>query len=780
MLTAIAAACLLAAAGRSAAPADEKPAAANTFSEKIAPFVAHYCGECHSGPKPEAKLNLTQYKDPSAMLRDRKVWRKVLAKLEATEMPPEDQTQPSADERARIIHWIDDQLARPVPMAAQNPGRVTIRRLNRAEYNNTIRDLVGADPHPADDFPSDEVGYGFDNIGDVLSLPPLLMERYLAAAERVLARALETGPLPPVRHRFLAAMLDATAKTEPRPRGARRVVENGELRPAMDCAARWRLHHSAQLYGDKMAKLPLHLALKIDDREVAKSDDTINDDNQARYPLRAKLTTGEHRVALEFRSERLDPKQTDPKKPGGLLICNYMEIEEPQAVGPILPEAYSRIVVAPPDPLKPFPAERTDCARRIVRHFADRAFRRPVNDDELARLMRLWEAAEKDGGSFEQSLQPPLAAVLVSPHFLFRVEIDPPANSAPQHTIGDFELASRLSYFLWSSMPDDELFAVAGRGDLHKDATLDAQVRRMLRDPKSRALVDNFAAQWIQFRRLVSTTPDKTTFANFDEPLRAAMQQETEMFFAHVVREDRTVLDFLDADYTFLNERLARHYGIPNVHGDQFRLVHTTDGRRGGLLTQASVLLITSNPGRTSPVKRGKWILDNLLGEPPPPPAPNVPKLPDDSTAVANASLRQRMERHRADLACASCHKVMDPLGFGLENFDAIGAWRTQDGRFPVDSSGELPGGRKFNGVAELKKVLLTRRDAFCRCLAGKLLTYALGRGLEDYDEAAVDQIAHAAAQSDYRFSSFVNAIIRSAPFQMRRGPVPPSSGEQK
>jgi hypothetical protein len=393
-----------------------------------------------------------------------------------------------------------------------------------------------------------------------------------------------------------------------------------------------------------------------------------------------------------------------------------------------------------------------------------------VRDEELDRLMAIWrEADAKNPGPFDRSLTLPLEAVLASPQFSFRVETDPDTNPARPHRISDFELASRLSYFLWSSMPDDDLFALAHRDELHDPATIEAQVRRMIADPRSRALVDNFAAQWLQYRRLASMVPDKTEFPQFDESLRIDMRKETELYFSHIMREDRSVLEFLDSNYTFLNERLASFYGIPNVNGSDFREVSVAGTHRGGLLTQSSILLITSNPGRTSPVKRGKWILETLIGAAPPPPPANVPPL-DDRKSALHGSLRQRLEQHRANPICASCHKTMDPLGFGLENFDALGRWRTSDGQFAIDSSGTLPGGHTFNGVDGLKKILLARRDQFCRCLVEKMLTYALGRGLEDYDAAAVDQIAHDAAANNYRFSSFVIGIVRSAPFELRRG----------
>ena len=406
----------------------------------------------------------------------------------------------------------------------------------------------------------------------------------------------------------------------------------------------------------------------------------------------------------------------------------------------------------------------------ILRGFADRAFRRPATHDELMRLLGIVLSAEKDGESPESSIALGLRSVLASPQFLFRsAMIDDFAQTGFTLPANDFELASRLSYFLWSSMPDEELFRWSAQGTLHQPETLRSQVVRMLKDPRSRALAENFAAQWLQTRKLKEFTPDPTRFPDFDEALRSAMLEETRLFFATIQEEDRDVRDFLDADFTFVNERLARHYGIEGIIGDHFRRVSLSGTVRGGVLTQASVLTATSNPTRTSPVKRGKWILENILGAPPAPPPSGVEALKEGQKAVANGTLRQRMERHRSDPACASCHRRMDPLGFGLENFDAMGAWRTQDDGQPIDPSGRLPGARVFRGPAELKAALRSRDHAFVRCLAEKLLTYALGRGLKRSDLRAVDQIVVNLAGEEYKFSSLVIAVTQSEPFLRAR-----------
>jgi mono/diheme cytochrome c family protein len=762
---------------RQATSVETKAAAASAdeFSAKVVPFVAKYCGDCHAGAKPEGGLDLSKFKEASAVGSNRKTWRKVLGKLSAHEMPPADEDQPTDDERNAVVHWVDAELARPVPLSQQDPGRVTIHRLNRAEYNNTIRDLVGVDFHPADDFPADDVGYGFDNIGDVLSTSPLLLEKYMRAAERIMDQAIVTpkpNAVPPTKT-FDVAKLDATVKAELTFRGARRIAKNGELRQKWNTPYDSDYRLKVRAKGEKVGDDLPHMVVKVDDKEI-KAFDVKVDRMSTNYECVAHLTAGEHTLAIQFTNEFIDPNSKDDLRRDRALVVSKFEVDGP--LGPLpfeaLPLVHRKLFVARPKAVASA-EERADAARQVIRHFANRAFRRPVKDEEVDRLMQLWSMADKDGQTFEESIQLALEAVLVSPHFLFRVETDPSADDAKaKHEINDYELATRLSYFLWSSMPDDELRAVCDKGDLRKGDNLGVQIHRMLKDPKAQALVDNFAGQWLQTRRISSIAPDNAVFPQFDESLRAAMKKETELFFLHVMNEDRSVLEFLDCDYTWANERLAKLYGISGISGDEFRKVSLTGTHRGGLLTEAAVLLITSNPGRTSPVKRGKWVLETLLGAPPPTPPPNVPALPDDKKAPLTGTLRQRMEQHRADPICASCHKAMDPLGFGLENFDAIGAWRTKDGGQPIDASGVLPGGRKFDGVEGLREVLTAKKDQFARCLAEKMLTYALGRGLEDFDDAAVDQIAHAAAQNDYRFSSFVIEIARSAPFQMRRGAV--------
>ena len=445
-----------------------------------------------------------------------------------------------------------------------------------------------------------------------------------------------------------------------------------------------------------------------------------------------------------------------------------MEIHAP--AGPQeYPDTHKRIFFVSPKSTRDEPR----CAEQIVGKFATRAFRRPVTTDELSRLISFYKSARKDGENFESAVSLSLQAVLVSPHFLFRGEVQAnPDNPRKIYPVDEFALASRLSYFLWSSMPDDELFALAEKKKLR--ANLESQVRRMLQDKKAEAFVQNFVGQWLQLRNLQVVQPDPKKFPEFDDDLREAMKTETELVFSYILRENRSALELLDSDYTFVNEKLAKHYGIENVSNEKFERVALTGDQRGSVMTHASVLTLTSNPTRTSPVKRGKWVLENLLGYTPPPPPPNVPELPDEKKSPLKGTLRERTEQHRANPDCISCHLKMDPIGFGLENFDAVGAWRKKDGENPVDSSGELFSGETFNGPAELKHILATnKKDEFIRCLSEKMLIYALGRGLERYDKCAVDEICKNLAQNNYRQSQLILDVVNSTPFQMRRGETP-------
>ncbi len=744
----------------------KQPTEDPAFKAKVVPFLQKYCVECHSGNTPKGGLTLEGYTSEAHARKDRKNWLAVQHIIAAGEMPPpkSKKPQPTKEEKEFIIDWIENVLTKVdcSPDAVKDPGRVTIRRLNRAEYNNTIRDLCGVDFKPAEEFPADDVGYGFDNIGDVLSFQPILLEKYLAAADKILAIAINI-PEPPKRSNQGYGTQNILVK----PFGAKDRTTNKIVFTAKGEAYLEKFNFVEAEYtirfkgwgtsvGDEFPKV----AIRVDGKEVKTFSVEAEQGKSKTYEVTAKFPTGDKKVAVEF-TNPFEDKESKKFREFGL---ERLEIDGP--INPVpLPEAASvkMLLVARPGPTVT-PAQ---AAEKVLTNFARRAYRRPVKPDEVARLMKLFEIATKQGEVFHNALKLPMKAVLVSPHFLYRIEEDP-KNPNEIRTISDFEFATRLSYFLWSTMPDEELFALAEKGELRKPGVLEAQVKRMLKDQKAKTLSENFAAQWLELRKLKALAPDKGYYPGWDESLRNAMVREAELFFEFVVQNDRPITEFLDADYTFLNERLAKHYGVGGVTGSEFRNVKLPDSRRGGVITMASTMTITSNPTRTSPVKRGKWIMENILGTPPPPPAPDVPELPP--TGELKGTLRQQMEQHRADPKCAVCHNKLDPLGFGLENFDGIGGWRTLDNKKDIDASGELPGGVKFDGPAQLRKVLLGKADQFRSCFAEKLLTFGLGRGLEYYDKCALDDIVKAAKTDGDKFSALVLAIVKSDPFQKRKG----------
>lgn len=747
-----------------------------TFSTHLKPFLAQYCVSCHGNEKQKADLNLQAFGDQTVLLENRKVWEKVKEMLASREMPPDSKPQPEEEQRHAIIRFIEVELARLDCDGQVNPGRVTLRRLNRNEYNNTIRDLVGVDFKPAADFPSDEVGYGFDNIGDVLSLPPILMEKYLAAAEQIATNAIvahyRSGP---PKQRIEAETLSSTANGSLFQDRALSLDTEGEA--FLDHSVTHAGEHilRARAFGQQAGPDPTRLEVRVDGQKLRVFDVAATEAAPEIYELKTRLEPGKHRLAFAYINNYNVQDHPDPKLRGDRnLIIDFVEIEGPLGItNHPLPETHRRIIPCAPDH-----GHSQDCARPILAQFAKRAYRRPVADNEVNRLIRFIDLAKAEGGTFEEGIQLAVQAILTSPHFLFRWELDSDrshrtdtARNQPEpfRPLNDFELASRLSYFVWSSMPDDELFRLAEQQALTDPVTLDAQVRRMLKDPKAKALVTNFASQWLTIRNLDLAAPDPKLFPHFDEELRSAMRKETELFFESVMRDDRSVLEFLDSDYTFLNERLARHYGMSGITGQEFRKVSLNpSAQRGGILTQASILTITSNPTRTSPVSRGKWILEQILGSPPPPPPPDVTELPEDKESIESASLRQRMEQHRSNPDCATCHNKMDPIGFAFENFDAVGSWRELDGKFPIDSSGVLPDGRRFQGPNDLKQILKTE-ESFVRSLAEKMLTFALGRGLEYYDKCTLDDICRALAGNHYRFSVLVTEIVKSKPFLFKK-----------
>ncbi|AWM35663.1 hypothetical protein GobsT_66530 [Gemmata obscuriglobus] len=750
---------------RAAPPAQpEDPA----FKDKVLPFLQKYCVDCHKGEKAKGGLALDGYVSEAAARKDRKNWSAIQHTISSGEMPPKasKKPQPTKDEKEFVVEWIASSLTRVncSPDVPKDPGRVTIRRLNRAEYNNTIRDLCGVDFKPAEEFPSDDVGYGFDNIGDVLSFQPILLEKYLAAAEKILGTALNI-PEPPKSAKqtyrpqnILATPRDAKSKDP----GVKIVFksEGQGFLEKFNFSAEGEYLVRFRGWGSNVGGAHPKVTVRVGGEDV-KTFTVDGEPGKAKtYEAPVKVRAGEKRVAVAFTNGFEDKNEKKVREFGLELI----EIEGPfNPVPPPDSASVRQLLIARPGA----GVDARAAAETVLTNFTRRAYRRPVKPDEVARLLKLFDLATKQGEPFHVALKLPMKAVLVSPHFLYRIE-DDPKNANDVRTLNDFEFATRLSYFLWSSMPDEELFRLAAKGELRKPATLEAQVKRMLTDPKAKALSENFAGQWLQLRNLKTLSPDKGFFPGWDDQLRNAMVGEVEAFFEYVVRNDRPVLDFLDADYTFVNGRLAEHYGLKDVKGAEFRKVTLPDVRRGGIITMASTLTVTSNPTRTSPVKRGKWILENVLGTPPPPAAPDVPELPP--TGQLKGTLREQMEQHRANPSCATCHAKLDPLGFGLENFDGIGGWRALDNKKPVDASGELPGGLKFNGPAELRKVLLGKADQFRTCFAEKLLTFGLGRGLEYYDKCALDEITKASKESGDKFSAMVLAVVKSDPFQKRKG----------
>ena len=741
-----------------AQPAKEAPA----FDKAGLAFLQKHCLHCHGEKAKKAGLSLHTFRTDADVLKDRKIWRTVLHMVKSGEMPPPEKPRPSVAEVETFAQAVDGVFIRAA-RNAPDPGQVTIRRLNRAEYYNTIRDLIGVDFNPAEDFPADGVGYGFDNIGDVLSLSPVLLERYLTAAETIVQRVHLSAPRKP---NFKTSSVFLVPQGNDIKAGFRPLA-NSKARRDMRVTAgldgeyilRGRVY-GVQI-GDEPVKATLHLNEKpLKTFEVKAADPKSAEIIELKIVLKSTPKESFFGITLANEFKNGDGQRT--------LWVEYLDLVPPEDGRPAVQQRLFTVDA------KRSKLEKT---REILERFAGKAYRRPAEAAEIDRLVKLAEAAEKRGKKWDDSVKLVMTAVLVSPKFLFRVELDDRPDSAQPHAITEHQLASRLSYFLWSSMPDDELFAEAEKKTLTKN--LDTQVKRMLADPRSRALVDNFAMQWLQLRRLQVVTPDPKLFPSFNEPLRKAMLKETELFFEAIIREDRSILDLIDADFTFVNEPLAKHYGIKlpspsgrgaGGEGDAFQRVKLDGKERGGILTHASVLTVTSNPTRTSPVKRGHWVLEQILGTPPPPPPPNVPELPESPKAIETASLRQRLEQHRSNPACANCHSRIDPIGFAFENYDSIGAYRSKDGKFDIDPSGTLPDGKTFKGPAELKAILLAKKELFSRCLTEKMLTYAVGRGTEFYDTPAIDRIAAALAKDGYRFSTLVVEIAKSDPFLLRRG----------
>jgi hypothetical protein len=777
-------------------------------------------------------LNLELFGTPEAVAAHRDEFDKIVRRLEAGEMPPKPVPRPSETEVKAATAWIEAELDR-LDFASTPTSQVVARRLNRIEYNNSVRDLLGVETQPADEFPPDDSVFGFDNIAEALTLSPSLMEKYLATAERVAREAVFGPPVkknqvaiftPPVPRR-----MELTNRLQVEPPAYYTMFDydvTGLSQPGV-----LHLTYRFPVDGEYLIRVvganfrpvgsdPGQMDFWFDGKlirsfPVLEAQQSGFERRPDQWDVPLKVPAGPHDMIVAFprQFEGLppvfggpNPSKTDYdpcKSPRASNRCLAELLKQPPETDPERERRrLENIERAKEEQLRPRPFEGlavhelnifwpaeyetrpsaasigkificgsptgprdARCERSILSNLASRAYRRPATNGEVDELMAIAAGARRRGGTYQDGIALAIATVLSSPKFLFR--IDRPAVA--QTGTAQHELASRLSSFLWSSLPDEQLTSAAARGVLRQPDVLEAQVRRMMADPKSQAFVQNFSNQWLEVRRLESQQPDRERYPDFDEYLRASMKKETELFFQHIMQEDRSILDFIDASYTFVNERLARHYGIRDVVGTEFRKVSLAGTGRAGVLTQGSVLTVSSYGNRTSPVLRGKWILENILNAPPPPPPPNVPTLREEGIG-SQASMRQQLEQHRKNAVCASCHARMDPMGFGLEHYDAVGAWRSQDGKFPIDASGVLPDGRTFHGADGLASVLKTSKDAFAASLTEKMMTYALGRGMKRYDRPVIKEIVRRLAATDYRCSSLIMGIVNSRQFQMYDG----------
>jgi mono/diheme cytochrome c family protein len=766
---------------------DSSPAAPKAAVDK-------YCLACHNDRLKTGGLTLEK-KDWSNIAGDAEVWEKVVRKVRVGLMPPPGLPRPDQATADALVGFLQTNLDKAV-LAHPTPGRALLHRVNRTEYANAIRDLLALDIDVTTLLPPDDSGYGFDNIADLLGVSPVLLERYLGAAMKIAPLAVGDTENGPIEETYRpAADLSQTRHVEGLPFGTRGGLLIRHTFPAdgeyVIKTTLWR-NNAGRVRG---LEAPHQLEISVDgvrvhlvtvgtpEQYVSSFNDRENSklaaDFDAQLQVRVPVKAGPRNIGVTFiaKSEAEDPQKLQPLlspfdavDTHGMPRVDAVRIIGPYNVtGPGDTPSRRRIFVCRPANA----AEETACARRIITTLARRAFRRPVTEADLDVLLGFYRDGRRDG-SFDTGIERALIRLLASPEFVFRMERDP-ENAAPGtlRPLTGTELASRLSFFLWSSIPDDALLQAGSAGKLKDPAGLESQVHRMLADAKGQALVGNFAGQWLYLRNLRTTAPTDDEFPDFDDDLRQGFQRETEMLFDSVIREDGSVVDLLTADYTFVNERLAKHYGIPNIYGSQFRRVSIKDQNRIGLLGQSSFLTVTSLANRTSPVKRGKWILENVLGTPPPPPPPNVPALKDNSERDKPLSMREQMEQHRASPACAGCHRLMDPLGFSLENFDGVGAWRLKDkdAGSAIDTSVELFDGTKIDGPVALRQWVLRHPENFVETVTEKLMTYALGRGLTASDMPVVRAIVRDAAQHQYRFSSIVMGIVKSTEFQMRMKP---------
>jgi mono/diheme cytochrome c family protein len=728
-------------------------------------FGQEFCFKCHDAKKQKGDFNFEPHLTKLDVAGEDKVWAKIAELLENREMPPEDKPQPSEAQRTALIQWIDQQLTAN-DAAAKNPGRVTLRRLNNEEYRNTIRDLLAVDFNPQD-FPQDETAYGFDTIADALTLPPLLMEKYLAAADDIVSRALAPEQQGPPTKRLPGVTLKrADEVVRPLDDRVLGFYREGDASAEVGFPGEGEYTLALLAYGEQAGPDLPKLALSLDGQQLAVFNIKQNG-RPGRYEFKTRATAGPHKITVAFLNNYNDTTNPDPKLRGDRnAFLTSFDVVGPLHLKQQPSESFRRVITRLPQP-----GEEVKVARELLADFAARAYRRPASENEIARLGKLAEAALAQKAPFTEAVGVGVQAILCSPSFLFRWELDPDALKVGEiRNLNDYELASRLSYFLWSSMPDQELFDLAAKGRLA--AELPRQVPRMLQDWRAQAFTRNFSSQWLQIRALGEIEIDRTKFPKFNPNLRESMKEESRLFFDAIVREDRPLYELLKSDFTYVNQRLAEHYGLPGVTGDQFRRVTLPAGSpRGGVLGQGAVLLATSMPTRTSPVIRGKWVLEQILGTPPPPPPANVPPL-EQTKVDKDASFRVRLEQHRQNPECATCHAKIDPVGFALENFDAIGAWRTEENGQPIDTSSVLPNGKKIGGLVELRDFL--ESDRFITSFAEKVLTYAIGRGLERYDKAAIKQIVADTKKGGSKMSALLAAVVTSDPFVKRKRELAP------
>ena len=733
--------------------ADEFEQLQTKLTHKIRPIFENACGDCHWGLEANAGLNLDAFASVDQVLDSHRQWSKVLSEIENDQMPPVDAEPLAAADKTELVEWIN-RVFKLVDCSSIRPGKPVLRKLNRTEYRNSIRDLLGIDYQPAKHFPGDDIGYGFDNIADVLSLPPVLMEKYLRAAEEITRQVIVDDNNPLLKKSIAGASFEFDAQRARRSSGRLILFTEETVSHEVLFPVPGKYSVSIEAYGDQGGKEWVQMSLLLNGEAI----DTVDVKSRSRKPSTHRFeleidAAGKRDLQIRFENDFYEPRLTILKDRNlHVLRCDVQGPSPGQPYRDFLEIGSSQDVLA---------------AQQFIAELAPRAYRRPLTATEEKRLVRLFERSMAAGQSYIEAIRTLTQAVLVSPHFLYMIES--PVQPGQIRPLSDHERATALSFFIWSSTPDDRLLDLAQHQQLNQEEVWEAQVKRLFDDRRSSALVDNFVAQWFNLRILADVQPDENLFPSMNPQLLRDMATETRLVVAEIIARDLSILELLKTDFTFLNRRLAEHYGIPDVVQKDFQKVSLQGFPRSGILTHASILTLTSNPTRTSPVKRGKWIMENILGDEPPPPDPEVPPL--DDRRELTGSLRERMEQHRSNPSCASCHTTMDALGFALEHYDAVGRWRDRDDGHAINAQSTLPDGTHFDGAAELQMQLQsTFREKFIRCFAEKLLIYALGRGLKYYDRCTVDKIVEAASKEDYTFFSFVRAITNSDAFLKRSG----------